>query len=281
MLSVPHGSRNYSKAMTDAVRSVYCLTQWCYNANNNQKQFILPLCLLFSCWPLHLNSALKTELWIFSWSLLQCLSALQKKFQFRKISCSDIILQHLMERCQEVSQVLTAERLESEIWDLAPFSSKWKCACFTVAGSTQVVCIPLFGFCNLFQSLCCSSANHPVCKQHCARYVSSITSPHCSPFSLSPRLVPKFSCSPITFLDAFSITIFSRQSASDLSASCWCVPSTPGLTRGHFPAPSSDQLLFGLICGSCCSASIRILAACWRIEYSLKATEEKPGACCL
>lgn len=74
------------------------------------------------------------------------LTSIFQKVQFRQNSCSDIIMQYLMELCQEVSQVLTAERLDSEIWDLALLSSKWKCMCFALAGSIQVVCIPLFGF---------------------------------------------------------------------------------------------------------------------------------------
>lgn len=143
MLPVAYGSRNCSKAMTDAVHSVYCLTLWCYNANNNLKQF-LPL-LFCSSWPLCLKSALKTVTNFLVMSLPVLMSTWQK-LQFRKIFCCDIILQHLMELCQEVSQVLTAERLELEIWDLAPFGSKWKCMCFSVAGSTWVVHIPLFGF---------------------------------------------------------------------------------------------------------------------------------------
>lgn len=112
--------------------------------------------MVFSCWPLHLNSALQTELWIFSWSLLMSIS---QKVQYGKVSCSDIILQHLMELYQEVSQVLTAERLELETWVLAPFGSEGKCTCFTAGGSTHVVCIPLFGFLQSVQPLCCSSAN--------------------------------------------------------------------------------------------------------------------------
>lgn len=74
------------------------------------------------------------------------LKNISPEFQFRQNACSDIILQYLMELCQEVSQVLTAEKLDSEIWNLALFSSKWMCMCFMLAGSIQVVCIPWFGF---------------------------------------------------------------------------------------------------------------------------------------
>lgn len=86
------------------------------------------------------------------------LKSISLKFQFRQNSCSDTILQYLLELCQQVSQVLTAEWLDSGIWDLAPFSSKWKCMCFMLAGSIQVVCIALFGF----PAICSSPFASPV-----------------------------------------------------------------------------------------------------------------------
>lgn len=107
-----------------------------------------------------------------------------QKFHFRKVSCSDKIFQHLMELCQEVSQVQRAERLESKTWDLASIGCKWKCMCFTVAGSTQV-CIALSESLQSVPVPLPSSVCHTVFRQHLVRRVARAMAPHCSPFFLS------------------------------------------------------------------------------------------------
>lgn len=177
------------------------------------------------------------------------LENISQKCQFRQNSCSDIILQYLMELCQEVSQVLTAESLGSEIWDLAPFSSKWMCKCFRLAGSIQVVCSRLFGFLqSVPQSLCLSSANHAVCMKYCARQISNIMTPLCSPFSFLLGLIPKSSFSTHISLAAFSMTAFSVNQlytvVEPVGVFILCLCLLKSIPQQHHPY---HQPCFGLI----------------------------------
>lgn len=122
--------------MPVAVHSACCLTRQCCKANSNPKHFFLPLCYLVI--GLIISLCLEDRAMNFLTISPAALMSTSWEFNFRKISCSDIIFQHLMELRQEVSQVQRAKRLESKIWDLALFGCKWEYMCFTVAGSAQI-----------------------------------------------------------------------------------------------------------------------------------------------
>lgn len=104
--------------------------------------------------------------------------------------------------------------------------------------------------------------------------VLAVTYPHCSHFSVLPTLVPKPSFQHCYLPSCFFHYSFLSPSASHLGAACWGVFSVPGHTKGHFSVRLSAQLLLGLISSAC----VCMLAVCWRIEYSVKAAEEKSGA---
>lgn len=208
MLPVPYGFRNYSKAMTDAVHSVYCLTQWCYNANNILKQFFLPL-LLCSSWPVCLNFALKavTIFLVVSLAVLMSTSQIPVQENF-------LLWYNLAESHGTLPGSFTGtDSREVRIRNLR-FGSIWiqvevhvhvllSCRKHS-SGSRSRVSVPAIcssPFATLL--LTTLSASSTVLD------ASSVMFPCCSPFSLSSRWVPKFRFSTVTFIATFSLPTFS------------------------------------------------------------------------